>query len=227
MKKIVLLTLVTLVSNSYAIEQLRYPYSLPSLGYPYNALQPYIDEQTMYIHLHNHHQGYIDKLNKALESHPILQKLTLKELLHITLKQSKKIRASIEDNGGGHYNHSLFWLMMSPQKTEPTGSLLAAIQKSFKSLDIFKKNFTLAAVSVFGSGWVWLCVDKKKRLIITTTSNQNSPITYGLTPILGLDVWEHAYYLKYKNKRSDYIDSWWNVVNWPYVQERYDEALRA
>jgi Fe-Mn family superoxide dismutase len=181
----------------------------------------------MKIHLHNHHQGYIDKLNSALESHPALQKLTLKELLHASHLQPKKIREKIADNGGGHYNHSLFWLMMSPQKTEPTGSLLAALQKTFKSVDAFKQKFTQAAISVFGSGWAWLCLDKKKRLIITTTSNQNAPLNHGLIPLLGLDVWEHAYYLKYKNKRAEYIDAWWHVINWPYVQERYDEALRA
>lgn len=227
MKKIMLLSVIALFSNLCAVEQLRYPYTLPSLGYSYGALQPSIDEQTMHIHLNNHHQGYIDKLNKTLESHPTLQKLTLKELLLIAHQQPKKIRLSIEDNGGGHYNHSLFWLMMSPQKTEPTGSLLTALQKSFKSLATFKQKFTQAAVSIFGSGWAWLCVNKKKRLVIITTSNQNSPVTHGLIPILGLDVWEHAYYLKYKNKRADYIDAWWNVVNWSYVQERYDEALRA
>ena len=226
-KTIALLTALFIYQNNATIEELTYPYTLPKLDYSYRALSPHIDTKTMTIHVTKHHQKYVDNLNKALESHPELQNQTIEQLLRAVKKYPKPLRNTLKNNGGGHYNHSLFWKMMSPQRSEPTGSLLDAIKNSFGSIDQFKKKFNHAALSVFGSGWVWLCLDDKGQLVITTTYNQDSPITDGLIPLLGLDVWEHAYYLKYQNRRPDYITAWWNVINWPYVQERFDRFSRS
>ncbi len=203
-------------------------YTLPPLPYEYNALEPYIDTETMKIHYTKHHQAYVDKLNAALKDHPELREKSLEYLLTHLKEVPEAIRTAVRDNGGGHYNHSFFWLCMIPQGTQqPLGKTKELIEKTFGSFDTFKDQFNKAAVSVFGSGWAWLVLDKSGKLKIVTTANQDTPITEGLTPLLGLDVWEHAYYLKYQNRRAEYSDAWWHVVNWKQVEKNYDTALGA
>jgi superoxide dismutase, Fe-Mn family len=200
-------------------------HKLPNLPYDYNALEPYIDAQTMRIHHGKHHQGYVNNLNAALEKYPDLQNKAMVELLADLDAIPADIRTAVRNNGGGHANHSLFWPCMSPQGGgEPTGKLAEAINKSFGSFDNFKEQFSKAAATRFGSGWAWLCVDGGDKLVITNTPNQDSPISEGLVPILGLDVWEHAYYLNYQNRRPDYIAGWWNVVNWDEVAKNLAAA---
>jgi Fe-Mn family superoxide dismutase len=193
-------------------------YTLPPLPYAYDALEPYIDKQTMELHHTKHHQAYIDQLNKALAQEPSLQQIPLETLLRTAAQQKPAIAKAIINHGGGHYNHSLFWKFMSPVAQEPGDAVIQLLVDSFGSIDEFKKQFETAAKSVFGSGWAWLSLDEKNKGVITTTPNQENPIMYNLKPILGLDVWEHAYYLKYQNKRVDYISSWWHVVNWKEVE---------
>jgi len=193
-------------------------HKLPDLPYDYNALEPHIDARTMSIHHDKHHQGYVNNLNAALEKYPDLQNKALVELLSDLDAIPADIRTAVRNNGGGHANHSLFWPCMSPQGGgEPTGKLAEAINKSFGSFGSFKEQFSKAAATRFGSGWAWLCVDGGDKLVITSTPNQDNPVSEGLEPILGLDVWEHAYYLHYQNRRPDYIAAWWNVVNWDEV----------
>ncbi len=186
-------------------------YTLPSLSYSYNALEPYIDAQTMQIHHTKHHQAYIDNLNKALEKYPSLQEKKLEQLLRDIKSVPDDIRQQIINHGGGHLNHSLFWQIMAPQK-ELDQNLISEIKKEFKSLDEFKKIFTQIALSHFGSGWAWLVRDESGKLSVYSLPNQDSPYLKNHTPIIGLDVWEHAYYLKYQNRRADYIAAWWNVL---------------
>ena len=202
------------------------PFTLPALPYATDALEPHIDKMTMEIHHGKHHKGYVDNLNKALNG-TVLASLSLEDIL---AKVSAK-EAAVRNNAGGHYNHSLFWTVMSPQKTEPSAKLSAAINSAFGSLDAFKAKFGDAAKGVFGSGWAWLIVGRDKKLAVTSTPNQDNPLMKGLvkengTPILGLDVWEHAYYLKHQNKRPDYIAAFWDVVNWAEVEKRYEAALK-
>ena len=179
----------------------------------------------MRIHHGKHHQGYVNNLNAALEKYPDLQNKAMVELLADLDAIPADIRTAVRNNGGGHANHSLFWPCMSPQGGgEPTGKLAEAINKSFGSFDNFKEQFSKAAATRFGSGWAWLCVDGGDKLVITNTPNQDSPISEGLVPILGLDVWEHAYYLNYQNRRPDYIAGWWNVVNWDEVAKNLAAA---
>jgi Fe-Mn family superoxide dismutase len=197
-------------------------FKLPELGYAYSALEPFIDAKTMEIHHSKHHKAYVDNLNKALEGKNNTQ--TIEELLKTVSKQEKVIR----NNGGGHYNHSLFWQMLSPnpetKESKPEGKLATAINASFGSFDEFKKQFTGASMSRFGSGWSWLYAEDKK-LKIGSTANQDNPIMDNAeikgSPILALDVWEHAYYLKYQNKRADYVSAWWNIVNWKKAEELF------
>ena len=193
-------------------------YTLPELNYSYDALGVYISKDIMQLHHGKHHQAYIDKLNGALESEPSLKERPLDELLANLETVPESVRTAIRNHGGGHYNHSLFWQWMSPDGGgEPTGKLGADIAATYGSYQAFVDEFTTKSLSVFGSGWVWLQPD----LTIVTTANQDTPINTGLgAPLLGLDVWEHAYYLDYKNKRDDYVKAWWNVVNWEYVQSR-------
>lgn len=200
-------------------------YTLPPLPYPYDALEPYIDARTMEIHHTKHHQAYIDKLNSALEKHPELFKKSLEELLKNINTVPHDIRQAVINHGGGHYNHSLFWNIMAPKReSEPKkGKLYLAIESKWGSLDSFKKEFNNSAISLFGSGWVWLIAKQDASLDICTTPNQNSIIMEGLIPIIGLDVWEHAYYLKYQNRRQDYVEAWWNVVSWDEVEKRYSK----
>lgn len=199
-------------------------YTLPKLPYAYDALEPYIDARTMEIHYTKHHQAYIDNLNKALAGHPDLQKVPLYELLADLSAVPEDIRQTVRNNGGGHLNHTLFWQMMAPKPQKLEGKLLGAIEAKFGSFDTFKEQFDAAAKSRFGSGWAWLALDEDDELMITSTANQDSPISDGHRPILGLDVWEHAYYLKYQNRRPEYITNWWHVVNWEYIDFLYQEV---
>ncbi len=197
-------------------------YTLPPLPYSYDALEPYIDARTMEIHYTKHHQAYIDNLNAALEKHPELQKISLVELLANLNRVPEDIRTTVRNNGGGTENHGMFWLMMKKNGGgEPRDRVNKEIEKAFGSFGAFKQQFTTAAKTRFGSGWAWLSVDKTGKLAVTSTANQDTPISDGSKPILGLDVWEHAYYLKYQNRRPDYIDAWWHVVNWDFVEELY------
>ncbi|HCD53326.1 MAG TPA: superoxide dismutase, partial [Balneolaceae bacterium] len=199
-------------------------YTLPELPYAYDALEPHFDARTMEIHHTKHHQGYTNKVNAALEGTDMEGKEIEEVLSNIDSLPADKQQAVI-NNGGGFANHSLFWTVLSPNGGgEPTGELAEAINKKFGSFEAFKDAFSTAAATQFGSGWGWLVVDGNGELMVTSTANQNSPIMDGLTPILGLDVWEHAYYLHYQNRRPDYISAFWNVVNWDKVAEYYSEA---
>ena len=199
-------------------------YKLPELPYDAAALEPHIDSETMNIHHGKHHAGYVNNLNNALEGHDDLLALPVEELVAKLDSVPEDIRAAVTNNGGGHANHSLFWTVMSPDGGgEPAGELAEAINSTFGSLDSFQEEFAKAAGTRFGSGWAWLVVDNGK-LTVTSTANQDSPLSEGKTPILGLDVWEHAYYLNYQNRRPDYVSAWWNVVNWKEVERRYAEA---
>lgn len=201
------------------------PFTLPSLPYPYDALEPHFDKMTMEIHHSKHHQAYINNANAALEKHANLQSKTAEQLIADLNAVPEDIRTAIRNNAGGHANHSFFWTILSPKAGgAPKGDLAEAINKKFGSFDNFKAEFTKAATTRFGSGWAWLAVDKSGNLVITSTANQDSPISEGMKPVLGLDVWEHAYYLKYQNRRPDYIAAFWNVVNWDKAAEYYKAA---
>ncbi len=198
------------------------PFELPPLPYDYNALEPHIDEATMRFHHDNHHNTYVTNLNNALANHPDLQGKSLEELLGNLDAVPESIRTAVRNNGGGHWNHSLFWELMAPNAGgEPTGALAAAINSAFGSFAEFKEKFKAAALGRFGSGWAWLVAAPDGTLSITSTPNQDNPLMEGKKAILGIDVWEHAYYLKYQYKRPAYVDAWWNVVNWNKVAELY------
>lgn len=197
-------------------------YRLPPLPYDYGALEPYIDAMTMEIHYTKHHQAYVDNLNKALEGHNQLQDTPLIDLLANIDTIPAPVRTAIRNNGGGHYNHSLFWLLMKKNGGgEPKGTIGQEIIKTFGSFAAFQEQFNTASKSVFGSGWAWLCVSSNGELKIVALPNQDSPLSQRMYPIFGLDVWEHAYYLKYQNRRPDYITAWWHVINWEQVEENY------
>ena len=199
---------------------------LPPLPYDFGALEPSIDAQTMQIHHGKHHQAYVNNLNAALDKHPELHTKTLEQLLRQLSIVPEDIRTAVRNNAGGHHNHSLFWTIMAPNAGgEPSGALADAIKRTFGDFSKFKETLTGAATSRFGSGWAWLVVANGK-LDVYSTANQDSPLMDGDTPLLGLDVWEHAYYLKYQNRRPDYIAAWWNVVNWPEVQRRFEAARK-
>ncbi|ERI92206.1 superoxide dismutase, Mn [Clostridiales bacterium oral taxon 876 str. F0540] len=210
------------ISSVRASEPAGGPFKLPNLPYSYDALEPYIDTQTMMVHHDKHHAAYVEKLNEAVNKYPELKDKSLEYLLSNLDKLPNDVKEAIRNNGGGHYNHSLFWTIMGKDKGgEPKGKLKEDIVKSFGSFDNFKKEFKTAALNRFGSGWAWLIKDRDGKLKVISTPNQDSPIMVGTTPIMGLDVWEHAYYLKYQNKRGDYIDNWWKIVNWDEVEKRY------
>jgi superoxide dismutase, Fe-Mn family len=197
------------------------PFSLPQLPYAYDALEPHIDARTMEIHHTKHHQAYVNNVNAALEKAPEWQGKSLDELMRGINSVPEAVRTAVRNNGGGHWNHSLFWQIMGPNKGgEPSGKLAAAIKSSFGDFAKFKEQFAAAATGRFGSGWAWLVDDGNGKLSITSTPNQDNPLMEGKKAILGLDVWEHAYYLKYQNRRPDYIGAWWNVVNWDAVASR-------
>ncbi|HHQ4669499.1 TPA: superoxide dismutase [Aeromonas veronii] len=200
-------------------------HTLPVLNYAYDALEPHIDALTMEIHHSRHHQTYINNLNAALEGASELAALPVEDLLRSFDTLPATLQGAVRNHGGGHANHSLFWLVMSPQGGgEPGGELALAIERELGGFDAFKQAFTQAALSRFGSGWAWLVVDKAGRLQVESSANQDSPLMHGHTPILGLDVWEHAYYLKYQNKRPDYIAAFYQVVDWVEVARRYQAA---
>lgn len=202
-------------------------YKLPELGYEYNVLEPHIDTKTMEIHYTKHHQAYVDKLNDALVNEPELQELKLPDLLKKSESLPDSIRQAVINNGGGHYNHSLFWKLIAPGGSkEPVGNLKTAIDKSFGSLEEFKTKFNDAATKRFGSGWAWL-IYSNGELSIESTPNQDSPVMNSKRVVIGLDVWEHAYYLKYQNRRPEYINAFWNVINWDYAEERYNYILKT
>jgi Fe-Mn family superoxide dismutase len=197
-------------------------YELPSLPYAYNALEPFIDAQTMEIHHTKHHQTYVTKLNEALALHPELDDKPLDWLLANMQSVPEDIRPAVRNHGGGHWNHSMFWEIMKPAGSGlGLGDLATAIDSTFGDFQAFQEAFNKAATSQFGSGWAWLVSDSTGKLSVISTANQDNPISQGLKPILGLDVWEHAYYLKYQNKRPDYITAWWNIVNWEKVESNY------
>ena len=204
-------------------------HTLPKLPYEYGALEPHIDRQTMEIHHTKHHQAYINNLNAALDKHAELHKKTLEELLRGINGVPEDIRTTVRNNAGGHHNHSLFWTIMAPAGKggggEPSGVLADAIRKTVGDFAKFKEQLSNAAMTRFGSGWAWLVVAGGK-LELLSTANQDSPVMDGKIPILGLDVWEHAYYLKYQNRRNEYVAAWWNVVNWSEVQKRYEAARK-
>lgn len=200
-------------------------HTLPALPYAYDALEPHMDARTMEIHHTKHHQTYINKLNEALEKHPELADKNVDDLVRDLNSVPEDIRGAVRNHGGGHANHSLFWTVMGPGKGgEPTGELADAISQAFGSFGEFKQKFSDAAAARFGSGWAWLSVKPGGELVVSSTANQDSPLSEGLTPILGLDVWEHAYYLHYQNRRPDFIAAFWNVVDWSAVANRYASA---
>lgn len=199
-------------------------FKLPPLPYAYDALEPHIDARTMEIHHTKHHQAYINNANDAIEKHAELAGKSVEELLGNLNSVPEAVRTTIRNNAGGHANHSLFWTVLKAGGSKPSGEMTAAIDRAFGGFDAFKTQFETAAKTRFGSGWAWLSVRKDGSLAVTSTPNQDSPLSEGLTPILGLDVWEHAYYLKYQNKRPDYVAAFWNVVNWDEVARRMKAA---
>ncbi len=200
-------------------------HEVPPLPYPFDALEPHIDARTMEIHHDKHHAAYVTNLNKALEKHPDLQSKPVEDLLRGLDKVPEDIRTAVRNHGGGHANHSLFWRTLSPEGGgEPDDDLAKAIENAFGDFASFKEKLSTTAVGRFGSGWGWLSVEKGGAVRVEETPNQDSPLSQGRTPILGVDVWEHAYYLKYQNKRPDYVAAWWNVVNWEEVAKRYAAA---
>jgi Fe-Mn family superoxide dismutase len=202
-------------------------YELPPLPYDYNALEPHIDEQTMRIHHDRHHATYVTNVNAALEGLTNLQNLPIEQLLRQISQVPEEKRTAVRNNGGGHANHSMFWQIMGPGGGgQPTGALAQAINQTFGGFDAFKDQLTKAGIGRFGSGWAWLTLDGSGKLAVESTANQDSPYMDGKTPILGVDVWEHAYYLKYQNRRPDYLAAWWNTINWTAVNQRYEQARR-
>jgi len=200
-------------------------HEVPALPYEYNALEPHIDDQTMHLHHDKHHAAYVTKLNGAIEKHPELGSKSAEELIRNLAALPEDVRGVIRNNGGGHVNHTTFWQIMGPKKGgTPTGAIADAINKTFGSFDAFKEKFEAAGVNQFGSGWAWLVRTKSGEFKITSTANQDNPISNGEFPVLGNDVWEHAYYLKYQNRRPDYLKAWWNVVNWDEINKRLAQA---
>jgi len=202
-----------------------YPFELPELGYDYGALEPHIDARTMEIHHTKHHQAYTDNLNKALQGHAQLHEYSAEQLLRGINGLPEEAKNAVRNHGGGFHNHELFWSIMKPGGGDaPSGALETALGEAFGSPDAFRKKLTDAAAGQFGSGWGWLVVSPFGSLQVLATANQDSPLMLGYTPVLGVDVWEHAYYLKYQNRRGDYLNAWWNAVNWEEVGKRYRDA---
>ena len=200
-------------------------FEVPPLPYDYNALEPYIDTQTMQLHHDKHHAAYVNNLNAALQNAPQFASLAIEDLIRRINDVPENIRTAVRNNGGGHLNHSMFWQIMTPNGGgQPGGELASAINSTFGSFDQFKAAFNDAGVKRFGSGWAWLVAGPGGNLQVISTANQDSPLIDGLFPIMGNDVWEHAYYLKYQNRRPDYLNAWWNVVNWNEIEKRYQQA---
>lgn len=208
--------------NSYATIPDNKEFKLEPLPYAYDALEPYIDKETMVLHHDKHHQAYVDNLNKILSTHPEIESKNLEQLLSNPTILPRDVKQSIINNAGGVYNHNFFWNIMSPNKGgQPKDELLKSIEKDFGSFKSFKEEFNKSALSTFGSGWTWLVSNDEGELAIMSTSNQDSPILSGVKPIIAIDLWEHSYYLKYKNERNKYIENWWNVVNWEQANKNY------
>jgi superoxide dismutase, Fe-Mn family len=200
-------------------------YEVPPLPYAYNALEPYIDEETMHLHHDKHHQAYVTNLNAAIDKHPELGNQSPEDLIRNLNSIPDDIRTAVRNNGGGHVNHTMFWQIMRPGGGgEPTGPIADAINQAFGSFEQLKQQFNDAGVKRFGSGWAWVCRDPDGSLHIESTANQDNPLTDGHAPIFGNDVWEHAYYLKYQNRRPEYLNAWWNVVNWDEINKRFQQA---
>ena len=200
-------------------------FEVPPLPYPYDALEPHIDKETMTLHHDKHHAAYVTNLNAAIEKHPELASRSADDLLRDLNAVPEDIRTAVRNNGGGHVNHTMFWTIMGPKRGgEPTGALADAIKGAFGDFEAFKKLFNDTGTKQFGSGWVWLVRGKDGKLTVISSPNQDNPMSSGLVPIMGNDVWEHAYYLKYQNRRAEYLAAWWNVVNWDAVAKRYSEA---
>jgi Fe-Mn family superoxide dismutase len=223
-----LLEMATLGAAAAAVEAAEPPFSLPKLPYAYDALEPYIDAQTMQIHHDKHHQAYVDNLNKAVAGDAALSKLTVEELLERLDTLPANVRTAVRNQGGGHANHSLFWQTLCPaaKSGKPSGALAAAIAQSFGGQDKFEDQLRASAAGVFGSGWAWLSLDPAGKLILDNAPNQDSPLLSKRHPLLGIDVWEHAYYLKYQNRRADYLAAILHVLNWDFVSHRYSELAR-
>ena len=201
-------------------------FELEPLPYAYNALEPYIDEETMHLHHDKHAQAYVNNLNAAIQNAPEFGSIDIEDLMRRINDVPENIRIAVRNNGGGHANHSMFWKIMTPNGGgNPTGPIAEAINQAFGSFDAFKAAFNDAGLKRFGSGWTWLVADQNGKLSVISTANQDSPLMDGFYPIMGNDVWEHAYYLKYKNMRGDYLNAWWNVVNWDEINRRYQKAL--
>lgn len=225
-------TAVNALGQSYIFGFWQPLFSLPALSYPFDALEPFIDARTMELHYKKQHAAYVANLNNAIEEIPdfyfeVKNKGLTKNAGEGLLKDlsivPEKIRTAVRDNAGGHYNHTLFWQMLKKKGGRPSGALAKAIDGAFGSFSAFKGNLAKAAMSQFGSGWAWLVIDENKQLAVVATSNEDSPITQGKQPLLGIDVWEHAYYLKYQNRRSDYVEAFFNVIDWAFVSQRYDK----
>ena len=200
-------------------------FEVPPLPYDYNALEPYIDTQTMQLHHDKHHAAYVNNLNAALQNQAQLASWTVEDLVRRINEVPESIRTAVRNNAGGHINHTMFWQIMGPNAGgAPTGELATAIQQTFGSFDQFKSAFNDAGVKRFGSGWAWLVLDRSGKLQVISTANQDSPLMDGMFPVMGNDVWEHAYYLKYQNRRPDYLAAWWNVVNWDVIARRYEQG---
>ena len=201
-------------------------YELPPLPYDYNALEPYIDEETMHLHHDKHHQAYVNNLNAALQGQTQFENMNIDDLVRNLNSVPEAVRTAVRNNGGGHANHSMFWQIMKPSGGgEPTGDLANAITSAFGSFDQLKAAFNDAGTKRFGSGWAWLVIGTDGKLAVTSTANQDNPLTDGLFPVMGNDVWEHAYYLKYQNRRPDYLAAWWNVVNWDEIAKRFAQGM--
>lgn len=216
------------VSGASLLAQAKDPFTLPALPYTVDALEPHIDAQTMTIHHGKHHAAYVANLNTAVKSQPSLAGKSLEELLGNLNAVPEAVRTAVRNNGGGHANHSLFWQIMKKNGGgQPKGELLSAIEKKFGTFDKFKAEINGAGTRQFGSGWAWLSVDKSKQLVLSATPNQDNPWMLGQTPVLGVDVWEHAYYLRYQNRRADYLTAWWNTLDWDAIAGRYAAAMKA
>ena len=219
--------LITKKLTNFSPKSEKAMYILEKLPYSYDALEPYIDARTMEIHYSKHHQGYANNLNKSLEKHNELSNRTIEDLLSNLATVPEAIRTQVQNFGGGVYNHTLFWNCMKKNGGgQPTGHLQKAINQTFGSFDKFQTEFSDAAKKVFGSGWAWLSVDKNKKLILTTSANQDCPLSEGNSPIMCIDVWEHAYYLKYQQNRGEFVDNWWHIVDWNSIEKRYDSAIK-
>lgn len=209
------------------IMTLKYPYKLPEMNYPYNALEPHIDSLTMEIHYTKHHGAYVNNLNSALEKYSYLQNYSLEDLLMNLSVLPSDVADSIRNNGGGHLNHSIWWEILTPGGSKtPVGELAKEIENTFGSFESFKEQFNKAAMSRFGSGWAWLVLDRMGKLHIVSTPNQDNPVMQNLLPVFGVDVWEHSYYLKYQNRRGDYLNAVWNVLNWDVIEKRYQNLKK-